>query len=247
MRIRLTQCLILFAIVSAVLVASAQTAASPVSDDPISDLLQETQRPIRGNNYAGLVWWIPVEFWQRAMQQGGITAESAAEQLKPFRDYVMVAVVVGKIGAFGSITFATADQLRANTILRDSTGGSYPALAKVAPEAENLASMLKPVFANSVGKMGEAVEILFFPAKSASGQWLADPRQKGSFAIVVKDLAGKPESAFEWRLPLTALSPAKFCPVGKERVDANWNYCPWHGVPLNEPAPRPAPAVTPPK
>ncbi len=245
MRTSLTRYLLLFAILSAALSASAQTPAAQVSDESISDLLQETQRPIRSNNYAGLVWWIPVDFWQRAMQQGGITAESAAEQLKSFHDYVMVAVVVGKIGAFGSISFAPADQVRANTILRDSTGASYPALAKVAPEAESLAAMLKPVFANSVGKMGEAVEILFFPSKDPSGQPLADPRQKGSFAIVVKDLAGKPESVYQWRLPLTALSPPKYCPVGKERVDANWNYCPWHGVPLSEPAgPRPvAPAL----
>ncbi len=155
----------------------------------------------------------------------------------------MVAVVVGKLGPFGAIAWSPADQVRAKTVLRDAKGVSYPPLAKVGPDAETLSGVLKPILANALGKMGESIVILFFPAKSASQQALADPHQKGSFAIVLQELAGKPELAFEWQLPLTALSPPKYCPAGKERVNANWNFCPWHGVALNgtaKPATQPA-------
>ncbi|MEE9234396.1 MAG: hypothetical protein V3U28_03030 [Candidatus Acidoferrales bacterium] len=32
-------------------------------------------------------------------------------------------------------------------------------------------------------------------------------------------------------LPL--LLPPVYCPQGGERMNANWNYCPWHGVELH--------------
>ncbi len=219
----------------------ALAAAQTTEETDPSELLPETQNSIHTKGYAGMVWWIPVEFWERAFLQQGVTADRAAEQLKPLRDYVMVAVVVGKIGTFGAINFAPADQVRAKTVLRGANGVSYAPVTRVSSDAESLTAIMKPLFANALGKMGESIELLFFPAKDAAGQLLADPRQKGSFAIILKELAGSPESVFEWQLPLTALSPPKFCPVGKERVKANWNYCPWHGVPLNEPATRPDP------
>lgn len=226
------------------LAAWGQTPADATSEEAVGDLLKETQTAIHANNYTGLVWWIPVEFWEQSMRQEGSSTQKVADTVKPLRDYVMVAVVVGKVGSLGSIGFVPAEQLRGKTFLRDAKGADYPPVAKVAPDAALLASIVKPILANATGKVGENMEILFFPARNAAGQTLADPHTKGSFSIVLKEVLGKPETAYEWQLPLTALSPPKYCPIGKERVNANWNYCPWHGVPLNEPA-KPV-ATTPP-
>ncbi len=207
----------------------------------VDDLLQECQQVIRGQKYVGLVWWIPVEFWEAGAAQNPSSGAQTAEQFKPLREYTLVAVVVGKVGGFGSISFAPSADVRANTLLRDATGAEYRPLESVSAEAQMLAQVVRPIFSGAVGRMGENIELLYFPAKNKEGQPLADPRQRMKFSIVLRQIAGPSEVVFEWQLPLTALSAPKFCPVGNERVKANWRYCPWHGAPLDG-SPPPAPA-----
>ena len=36
-----------------------------------------------------------------------------------------------------------------------------------------------------------------------------------------------------WRAPFTAIAGAKKCPKGGEALEANYAYCPWHGVKLD--------------
>jgi hypothetical protein len=81
---------------------------------------------------------------------------------------------------------------------------------------------------------------MFFPGKTAAGKPLADPAREGSFTVLIDNLGGQPHSAFEWRLPLTSMTPPRFCPLGKERMEASWKYCPWHGTKLENLAPPPA-------
>jgi hypothetical protein len=63
---------------------------------------------------------------------------------------------------------------------------------------------------------------------------IADPLSPGGFSLVLSKLIAGKDKVFEWKLPLTSLSPPKYCPAGKERVQANWKYCPWHRVKLDE-------------
>ncbi|MDA2914303.1 hypothetical protein MYX77_10180, partial [Acidobacteriia bacterium AH_259_A11_L15] len=86
----------------------------PRSEVDIDDFIAELQEPVRGKDYAGIVWWIPVEFWENAARQEGTPEEAIAQQVAPLRDYTMFAIAVGKIGPFGGITFVPADQIRAN-------------------------------------------------------------------------------------------------------------------------------------
>lgn len=198
---------------------------TPVDVD-IDDLIAECQQSVRGKEYAGIVWWIPVEFWETGEQQPG--------QFAPLREYTMIAVFVGKVGPLGGISFVPGSELRSQVVLRDSQGIDYSPLQSVLPDAENLAAGLKPILANAIGRVGENMEVLFFAAKDEQGNALADPTKKGRFSIVLKDVAGPGESIYAWQLPLTSLLPPKFCPVGKEKVKANWNDCPWHGNSLVE-------------
>jgi hypothetical protein len=230
-------------LVSSALVSPVAAGAQVAGADPqpnasaaparVDDLLPETQRGIHGAHYTGLVWWIPPEFWEISMAENGATPAQIAEFTKPLRDYTLVAVVVGKVGALGSIDFTPADALRSSIVLRDAHGTEYPQVTTVSDAAAMLPKILKPVFSNIAGKMGDNIEVLYFPAKSKSGALLADASSHGEFSIVLRNLTGSGDSVYLWRLPLSSVQPAKYCPVGKERVEANWNYCPWHGVPLN--------------
>ena len=206
----------------------------------INDIVEECQQRVRAPHYAGVVWWIPVEFWEASARQNNPDAPVNLDEFKPLRDYTMVAVFVGKVSPLGSLSYPPAADVRANTVLRDAEGIEYHPLESVSPDAQLLADVLRPIFSNALGQLGEKIEVLYFPARSKKGEPLADPRQRSKFSIVLRQIAGSGESIFEWELPLTSLSPPKFCPAGKERVKANWKYCPWHGVPLDGSPPAPA-------
>ena len=149
----------------------------------------------------------------------------------------MIAVVTGKLGPLGNITFQSAEKVKTSTFIRDREGIEYPRLDKVPEDVEFLTQVLQPVFTNALGKMGENIQLIFFPGKSKNGLRIDDPRGQGDFTVLLKnDIAGEGTRSFDFHLPLNSLTPPKYCPKGKERVRANWKFCPWHGVPLTEEA-----------
>lgn len=215
-----------------VTVSNDKSADLPHTPDS-PDLVRETQLTVTEHGHSGLVWWIPFEFWLHSAEERGDSAEKTAETFKALKQYIVVGVFVAKVSDLGAFEFVPAADLQTSVVVRDPGGTDYAAVREPAPDAKNLAAVLKPILANALGKAGENFELLFFLNQNKKGTVIADAQQKGSFSIVLKKIAGVPESRFEWRLPLTSTTPPKFCPVGKERVHANWDYCPWHGVALN--------------
>lgn len=213
---------------------STPAAAQPHSyDDP--DLTREVQLGVREKEYVGLVWWIPFEFWQVAGAKRGVPADATAQNMKALQDYTIVATFLAKVSALGSFDFLPVEQLRRDIVLHDSAGNEYHAIAEPSQDAKNLAAIIKPLLAAAMGKAGENFDMLFFPGHSKDGAMIADATRKGEFTIILKNnIVGVPESAYQWRTPLTAIAPPKYCPVGKERVHADWDYCPRHGVALNQ-------------
>jgi len=203
--------------------AGNESAASEIDVD---DLIQECQRSVRGKRRAGLVWWIPPEFWEASSESNAADTKALVDAL---RKYTMVAVAYGKVGPIGTIDWVPAAEIRTKTFLRNASGEEFSPLESVSTEAQILQGVLRPVLAGAIGKLGENLEILYFPAEDQKGVPLADPRGQRSFSVVLRLPEGEGESVFEWRLPLTSLVPPRFCPVGKERLKADWDYCPWHG------------------
>ncbi len=199
------------------------------------DILRETQIRVNTKDHAGLVWWIPFEFWVQSLAKQGNSREKTGEQLKALRDYTIIGIFVGKVSALASFDFVTPSDLQKHVVLRDSEGEDYAALADLTGDPKNLADMLRPILANAMGRAGENFAVLFFPATKKGGKRMADEMSKGSFSVVLKDIAGEPETVYLWRTPLTSVTPPRYCPVGGERVHADWDYCPRHGVKLDQP------------
>jgi len=212
--------------------AAAKAASQPYTSDT-PDILRETQLGINQTGYTGLIWWIPFEFWQKSSAERGLTAEQTEMALGKLRDYTVVCIFAAKVGSLGSFDFVSAEAIEKNTFLRDADGKEYSVIKDPSQDAKNLAAMIRPVLSAALGKAGENTQMLFFPSRSKEGSMIADATHKGQFSIVVRAFLGEPEAVYLWRLPLTSVSPPKYCPVGKERVNLNWEYCPWHGVPLN--------------
>lgn len=211
----------------------AQEPAAPApSETKIDAIIKETQQTVGGKDITGFVWWLPAEFWEESAIEQGNTPEQARSSFAALHDYTMVIVAVGKVG-LGNINWRSEKEIRAGTSLRDSDGQVYQPLQEISGDAQGIASIVRPVLSNILGPMGQNLQILFFPAKTAKGKLIADPTRASNFSVVLSNLTAQKESEFSWRLPLTSLSPPKFCPAGKERVEANWKFCPWHGVPLD--------------
>ncbi len=232
-------CLLCVLCFSAIAATAQQTqpTAEPL-DFPalMHELLQSPNNP----GYAGLVWWTPPAFWEESMKRAGMAAEKAHQQVAPLRRYTMILVAGGKVG-LGTIDWSSEFQIRDSVRLRDVEGNIYEPLPQVSGDAAGLASILKPTLSNILGPTGQGTQILFFPGVDKKSQVIADPLAPGTFAVVVKNLFGEKETVFQWTLPVTTLSPPKYCPVGGEKVQANWKYCPWHGNKLDQvPATPPA-------
>ena len=212
--------------------APAVAANVHSADDP--DVLRETQLTIGTHGYSGLIWWIPYEFWGRSAVKAGTSQERALETFKVMKEYTVVGVMVAKVSPLGSFEYLTPADLQKKTFIRDSSGNDYISFTNVTGDAKTVADLMRPILANAMGRAGENFAMLFFPGKDRTGAQIADALGKGQFSVVLKDAIGEPETIYLWRTPLTAFSPTRVCPVGKERVHANWDYCPWHGVKLTD-------------
>jgi hypothetical protein len=212
--------------------AATSSTASNVhtTDDP--DVLRETQLGVTTSGYAGVVWWIPFAFWTYSAEKAGNPPEKTRENLKALKDYTVVGVFLAKVSALGAFDYVTPSELQKKIFIRDSDDQEYPALAELTGDAKNLADVVRPMLANAMGRAGENFAMLFFPARGKSGKMIADENARGQFSVVLKDALSEPETIFLWHLPLNSFSTPRYCPVGKERVHSDWDYCPWHGVKL---------------
>lgn len=215
-----------------VLVVSLLAGGLAVAKDiDLQALTQETQKMSQKSDEMTLVWWIPEEFWSATFAQTpGMTATEADEFLKVIRPYTMLAVMDGKMGAFGGVTYKSEDYVRANARLVDSRNKSYSPLTedKIDANTKNMLRMMKPIMVNMLGPMGQNMHFLLFPGKTYGGVRIAAANAKGEFAVKL----GQKE--FKWRLPLDALLPTKMCTGCKEECKGSWNFCPWCGKKLRQ-------------
>lgn len=207
------------------LLAPAVAPAAPPAID-VEALIHETQRSVPGNDQMSMVWWMPEDFWRISFaQEKALTAEGSEEMLKALKPYTLVAVVDGKMGPMGGVSFRPEADVRKDIVLVDTSGKEHRPLADDAinKDVKLFLGYIKPILSNMLGPMGESMYFFAFPARGESGKPLADPLSEGSLSIKVG------EHSFDWKLPLGSLMPAKMCPKDKEVLNGAWSYCPWHG------------------
>jgi hypothetical protein len=96
-------------------------------------------------------------------------------------------------------------------------------------EAKQVKSVVEPLFGKMLGEFGEGMTVLFFKSKDENGKYLVDPYAKANFSI---DFG---ETTLTYNLPLPSLYYDKLCPADQAPFPANYTYCPFHGVELQEP------------
>ncbi|MBW1792703.1 MAG: hypothetical protein JRJ14_10715 [Deltaproteobacteria bacterium] len=197
----------------------------------INALTQETQKMSQEMDDMTFVWWIPEEFWRVSFENEPAISQAETEEfLETLRPYTIVVVVDCMMGTFGGVTYKPERDIRNSLKFVDHRGNSYSpyGLSQVDADTKNFLDMMKPIFVNMLGPMGQNMHFFLFPAKDKSGNLIADAKSEGSFTVKLA------ERSFKWRLPLGSILPQKVCPVDGERMSGAWKYCPWHGVELKE-------------
>ncbi|MBZ5495094.1 MAG: zinc ribbon domain-containing protein [Acidobacteriia bacterium] len=210
-----------------ILALEGPALAQGVIDMPA--LTQETQKLARTPGDITMVWWIPEDYWRASMAVNSqMTKAKLDEFIELLSPYTMVAVVDGKIGTFGSVTYKSEESIRESIVIKDNQGQSYIPLAEDAVSAnmKTMLQIIKPMVANMLGNMGQNLHFVLFPTRTKEGTLIADAWKKGSFRVFL----GTRE--FKWRLPLDSLLPGKKCASCGEEAKGSWIFCPWCGAKL---------------
>ena len=217
-----------------------------INSEPAVDLpslVRETQKIETRNNKIGMFWWIPTDFWEISWKKQGHSSEEAREKFLPLRKYNLFLIAAGTTET-GNIKWRTEEEIRKAIVLFDSNGNIYRPIEVVPLDIQALFDTLKPTLKLTMGRTGENSYFLLFPTMGPAGAPSADLRKPSEISMQVRNLMGPSTDIYAWRLPLSSLSPPKYCPVGKEQLEPSWRYCPWHGIKLPDEAPE-QPAATP--
>lgn len=189
-------------------------------------MIEEIQQVKQNQTDMKLVWWIPTEYWEVALQENGSITQQQLEYLKELlNDYTIVAAGDYNLDSeSGVINFSVNDSSKKVVFygLQDQ---------KVTPLKESeiddkvliiVNQTLKPLFAQMLGKMGSGVNFFIYN-NLENGKRIIDPNLPGSFKV---DLNGE---IFQWKLPLVSLMKEKTCPVDQQKMSGKWIFCPFHG------------------
>ncbi len=191
--------------------------------------VKETQQTKTGSNLVTVAWWIPVEFWELALSQDkNMSKNDIAEFKEVLKPYVLFAVIDGKMGPFGGITFVPEDSIKNTILLTDYEGNRYTPIEKHELNADvlNLLLVINPILKNIMGQLGENMNFYVFTDIKNKKERVADPYSEGYIHLTFCD------KKFTWKTPVGSLLPAKICPVDGEKLNGAWKYCPWHGEKL---------------
>ncbi|MHC5113300.1 MAG: hypothetical protein ACYTGP_02585 [Planctomycetota bacterium] len=221
----------LMALAAAVFVAGPVTAGAPSSFKiDLNELMNETQIMSDDPSRMAMVWWIPSEFWYASMGDDPTVSKRDIDQIvQTLGDYTVVAAVDGTLGPFGGVSYRSESEVRESIQLHDIAGRTHRPLGddQVKGDARNLLQMMKPAIANILGPMGENLHFFFFPAKGQDQKPLVQPKQRGSFSVVLGT------EQMQWRLPLGSVLPKHHCPKCRDKLSGAFSFCPWDGASLN--------------
>jgi len=198
-------------------------------------LILETQKKSDVVGELAFVWWLPEQFWRAAWSSGpNPVAEARMDQLLAIvRRYTIVGVVNGRMGPMGGATFMSEDEVRSTVTIKDAAGTSYVPLAEASidPDLKNLLQILKPMFTNIAGPIGQNINFLVFPSKSDGGRPVADATSHGALYVLVG------EREFKYDLPLVSLLPPKIDPDTGQKFPGNYRFNPYTGRELGTASP----------
>jgi len=174
-------------------------------------------------------FWIPNSYWKIALEGNPNVSKNTISLIeKSFKDYIILCAIDFKVGNGTNMTFKTRSEVEKNLMIIDINKKKYKPLSEseIKSDTKKLLSSISPMFAQTFGKMGEGMHFFVFRVKNDKGVNIINEFKKGSLIV------HHSENIFKWKLPLSALVEDKYCPIDKEKMNGNWNFCPNHGKEL---------------
>lgn len=195
----------------------------------LNDFIADLQKSLGGANEIKFIFWIPPEYWEIVLPQDPSVTQEVIDQINEvLKPYNILAVVQGDIGAFGGVTYKSKDYISSYLKIIDAEYREYYFINEsgIDTDVKNFLEMLKPVFVNMLGSMGQNMHLFLFPAKNEDGTAIADIKKKGIFKVYLEG------EILKWRLPLSSLLPPKYCRTCDEKLNGGFIYCPYCGKKL---------------
>jgi hypothetical protein len=152
---------------------------------------------------------------------------------KFFPNYIIVGVIDADVSEKHKPLIAGIAEIVARTqFTRD--GQPVQVLREVSPDVAELVPKLVYVLKASMGRLGDGLRLLPLSNISEKGEAIITAAKPGLLGAKFRFTDGGPVHELVWHAPLTAVVGAKHCPKDGEALDASWDYCPWHGVKLED-------------
>lgn len=190
----------------------------------LQDLVRDTQRVTTANGEITSLMWLPQQFWDESMKANPAVPQQMREQMvAAMSDYAVFAVARAKVGLGGVSDPQPKAELIKNLKVQLNGKEIQPLdPAAVSAVAQSLLGGMKPALAANAGPLGQAMELVIFPAK-AEGKPLIDAMQTGVLQVTFFD------QTYKWRLPLGSVLPARVDAKTGEEFPGNYQFNPYTG------------------
>ncbi len=199
-------------------------AAKPI------DLAQNTQWVLQPtNSRVQFVWLIPTKYWEISFAEGNVSDAEKNKMLNVIDKYTLFAVADLTIGMAGIPTGLDELAIKEKLILRDTKGKPVAPLALKEQEQDlrSLLDVMKPIFKNMVGAMGEQMQFIVYPGFDVEGTRVFDFNSNG----IVRFEYDK--QTFSVRTPLAGLLEKKTDKETGEKFPGNYLFNPYSGRALD--------------
>jgi hypothetical protein len=176
------------------------------------------------------IWWLPAEYWADAAVELGWDDARVEDTRDRLSGYIVLAVLEATPGPEG-IRFEEHTEI-AERLTLERGGEKVAALRKLDPQLTTMVPDLAYPMRVSLGPLGHGVRLLFFPNLDDAGQPVVSAAREGRLEMHYLVSGESEPRVLVWRPPLTSVLGPMTCPKGGEPLEANWKFCPWHGVPL---------------
>ncbi|MBI3258327.1 MAG: hypothetical protein HYZ54_02430 [Ignavibacteriae bacterium] len=220
----------IFTVLSIILIISSTNAQEIKKIQP-GELMPECAKSEYVNMQNKTVVWFPLEFMEIFITQLKLSQNDLDKIMNMLNEHMIFLVVDSKIDVVQQrsvTTFKTDAQIRKNIKLIDSSNKSFSPISEdeLSNDMTDFLNGMKPSLAKLLGEMGKGMNVYIFKNKLINGESSFNIRTKNKFSINFDS------SKFTWNLPFVCTLPDLFCPIDKEKMKGNWNYCPTHGTSL---------------
>ncbi|MCP4007505.1 MAG: hypothetical protein GY725_25275 [bacterium] len=209
----------------------ALPVAAQVAMPKTTSIVEEVANTVAETGRVINAWWLPPEYWVASAREQKMSASEIDEVRRVFDDYLIIGVVEATVVADAKPRMTEiAEFVKRSTITVNLK--PFEVLREVNPRLAELAPKLIYPLKASLSLFGDGLRLLPINNTDPSGKPILLGGQEGELRLEYRIDEARLPIVFRWRAPLSSVAGTRICPTGGEDLEANWNFCPYHGAKL---------------